>query len=440
MRSLCWVILSVFAVIAPTLALAQAPASAVIAEFHATGTSHYSDAQVAAAAGVHVGETVTRDDLQAAANRLVQLGVFSTVNYRFTPRKEGKNEIVLEFQLADNADVVPVTFDNFPWFSDEELSAAIRGAVPFYDGSAPPDGKILDTITASISKLLQDRHVPGSLEHRLLARPDSDAMTLQFRLDGPDLTIGSLDYSDSLAQASPELADRKNDLVGKPFSRFAIEVFELEQIRPLYFAAGHLRVNFGAPVAHLNGNAGQPAASPVPSNVAVQIPIDPGPVFHFSSVTWDGNQALDDSALNALSTVDEGDMADGMKLAALWRSAENAYGHLGYIHAHADAHPEFDDDAATVSYRVSIDEGAQYRMGALVITGLSPNAEGRVRTAWKLQPGTIFDATYADEMFAKLEMPSPQVFGTLPIHYDMEGHLLRIDEKNHTVDVLIDFQ
>ena len=133
-------------------------------------------------------------------------------------------------------------------------------------------------------------------------------------------------------------------------------------------------------------------------------------------------------------------MADGMKLLALWQSVERAYGHAGYIHAKVDAQPQYDDAMATVSYGVSISEGDQYHMGMLVITGLSPNAEGRVRAAWKPQAGGVFDAAFADDMFEKLEMPSPQVFGALPIHYSMEGHLLRVDDKTHTVDVLIDFQ
>src|SRR5579871_699649 len=143
-----------YVALAQAPAAAQAPLSAVIAEIHATGSSHYNDAQIADAAGLKVGDRVSRDDLQAAANRLGQLGVFSRVNYRYTPLKGTKDRVTLEFQLEDGP-VVPVTFDNFPWFSDEELSAAIREQIPFFDGSAPRDGAILDTITAVLSNQLQ---------------------------------------------------------------------------------------------------------------------------------------------------------------------------------------------------------------------------------------------------------------------------------------------
>jgi hypothetical protein len=79
-------------------------------------------------------------------------------------------------------------------------------------------------------------------------------------------------------------------------------------------------------------------------------------------------------------------------------------------------------------------------MGGLVLTGLSSSAEGALRAQWQLPPGKTFDGTYVEKMLAKLEKPTREVFGTLPIHYDKMGHLLRVDENSHTIDVLIDFQ
>jgi len=433
MRALSILVLAIALVSAPPRAFAQAPpASSVIAEIHQTGSTRYHDAQVAAASGLKPGDAVTREQLQAAADRLAQIGIFSQVTYRFTTRGD---KIALEFLVVD-APVVPVTFDNFPWFSDEELSAAIREAVPFFDGTAPPDGLLLDTIATAISTLLQAHRIAGTVQHTLVAQPVSDGMTVQFRLEGPSLTIGSLDFGDSLAQHSAKLAERKQDLLNKPFSRFSIELFEYEQIRPLYLSNGHLRVNFPAPVARFVGDPNQP----LPPSVSVELPIDPGPVFELAGVSWEGNHALDTKALNSLATVQTGELADGMKLAAYWQSVENEYAHAGYIHARVEPQPQFDAAAASVSYRVAIAEGPQYRMGALVITGLSPAAEGALRAVWQLPKGKIFDGTYADTMFAKLEKPTGQVFGSIPVHYAQLGHFLRVDDTSGAVDVLIDFQ
>jgi outer membrane protein assembly factor BamA len=102
--------------------------------------------------------------------------------------------------------------------------------------------------------------------------------------------------------------------------------------------------------------------------------------------------------------------------------------------------PEFQDTSGTVAYNVKIEEGPQYRMGELVITGLSVDSERALRNNWRLAPGQVFDKTYLDSMLAKLEKPTVAIFGDIPLHYAQMGHWLRPNPQNHVIDVLIDFQ
>src|ERR1700676_2522958 len=143
---------------------AQAPSapsstgsSAVIGEIHAAGSRRYTEAQVAAATGLKPGDTVTREQLQEVADRLAHLGVFLRVNYSFLSRG---NRITLEYVLQD-APALPVFFNNFPWFTDAELTAAIRQAVPFFNGTAPTEGTALEDMTAAIAQLVQARGIAG---------------------------------------------------------------------------------------------------------------------------------------------------------------------------------------------------------------------------------------------------------------------------------------
>jgi len=414
-------------------ASAQAPPpSNVIAEIHASGSRHYTEEQIVALSGLKPGTPITREHLQAVANYLAQLGIFSQVNYRFTTRDADTN---LEFQVED-APVAPVWFDNFPWFTDEELMNAIRLAVPLFDGVAPQDGSLLDDISSALTLLLQTQKISGTVERTLLARPGSDEMIMLFRLVGPTLTIGSIAYTDALAQNSPKLRDRNLDLIGKPFSRFAIEMFVSEQLRPLYLSAGHLRARFGTPQPRFTGDPNLP----LPSQVTVTLPIDPGPAYKLGEVTWSGNTVLNSAPLNSLVIVKRGEIADGMALTAVWQRVEREYARRGYTDAKLNPQPEYSDADATVAFRVALDEGPQYHMGRLVITGLSLDAERALRAAWKLVPGDVFDGAYVEDMLAKLEKPTPDIFGRLPLHYSEVGHLLTPGEAASTMDVLIDFQ
>jgi outer membrane protein assembly factor BamA len=413
-------------------ARAQEPPAAVIAQIRATGSRNFTEEQIVTLSGLKTGSPITREHLQLTANYLAQLGLFTRVNYRFATRGI---ETDLEFQVED-ALLVPVWFDNFAGFSDAELVAAVRQTIPIFDGRAPQDGSFLDDISTALTELLRAQRVTGTVTRALLARPGSDDPVMQYRIEGSSLTIASIGYTDPLAQNSPRLHDRNLDIVGKPFSRFTIEVFINEQVRPLYLSAGHLRVNFKAPEPRFTGDPTQP----LPSEVAVSLPIEPGPVYKLREIAWAGNSVLNRTPLDSLVPIKSGDIADGMALAALWQRVELEYARRGYADVKVNPQPEFSDSDGTVSYRVAISEGPQYRMGKLVITGLSLDAERSLRAAWKLVSGDVFDGAYIESTLAKLEKPSPEFFGRLPVHYSQIGHLLQPGETPNTMDVLIDFQ
>jgi outer membrane protein assembly factor BamA len=163
-------------------------------------------------------------------------------------------------------------------------------------------------------------------------------------------------------------------------------------------------------------------------------------VFHFSGSTWSGNHVVDSATLDRLLSFAAGDLANGMRLAERWYRIQQEFSHHGYLDVNIEAEPQFNDAAGTVSYRVAITEGPQYRMGDLILTGLSIEASDAVRLRWELRPGAIADGIYLNEMLAKLEQPTPQIFGALPVHYAKLGHWFRTDPDRQIVDILLDFQ
>jgi len=419
------------ALIAACLSAAPpARAQAVLREIHATGSRNYTEEQILALTGLKTGAPVTRENVQAVANYLSQLGIFSRVNWT---TRDG--DATLTFQVED-APVVPVWFDNFPWFSEKELMESIRLAVPLFNGLAPQDGSLLQDIAESLTLLLQTNRISGTIEHTLLAKPGSDDQIMQFRVIGPTLTIASLSYTDALARNSAKLEDRKLDIVGKPFSRFAVEMFVSEQVRPIYLQTGHLNVKFSPPEPRFTGDPNQP----LPSQVAVTLPIDAGPAYKLKEVTWSGNTVVNSAPLATLVTTKPGDVVDGMAMTAVWQRVEREYARRGYVEAKIDPRPEYSDADSTVSFRVNVNEGAQFRMGKLVITGLSLDAERSLRVNWKLVPNEVFDGAWVEDMLIKLEKPTSEIFGRLPVRYSEVGHLIVPGDPPNTMDVMIDFQ
>jgi outer membrane protein assembly factor BamA len=405
------------------------PKSDHLVSISGTGSKHFTSEQIAAASGLHAGSTVTREDLQAGADSLSRVGTFTSVQYHFATIPSG---IKVEFQVVD-ASAYPASFDNFPWFSDAELNGALKSAVILFDGTAPGSGAILDTMSAALVNLLATRGVRANVTHALVTLPGGDRRAQQFRVEGPALKVEGVEFTDALAKNDRGLRERISDLVGKPFSRSAVELFEFEQVRPIYLAHAFLRVKFGPVSAGFTGNP----TKPLRDEVLVVAPIEPGPAYTFGGITWKGNSVISTDQLEKLVSLTPGQVANGNRIELTWEHVRDAYGKLGYLDANLAATPAYDDKTASVSYLVSIDEGPQYHMGDLVITGLSLEGERRIRNAWNIARGSVFDASAYEQFIAS---GIPQAFVGLPVHYDKIGHFLERDSKASGVDVLLDFQ
>ena len=419
-------------VLAPAHAQTQPdkkPPSDRLASISATGSQRFPSGQIAAASGLHLGSMVSRDDLQAAADTLGKLGVFKRVQYRFTTIPSG---LKVEFEVAD-APAFPVRFDNFPGFSDAELNAAIKSSVGLFDGTAPENGTILDAMCAALTEAIATRGINALVSHTLVTLPGGEQRAQQFRIDGPALRVGAVEFTDPLAKTDHGIRERIADLIGKPYSRSAVELFEFEQVRPVYLAHAFLRVNFGPITAGFTGNP----AKPLPDNVVVYAPIDPGPAYTFGTVTWSGNTQIPSSELDKLIVLMPGQVANGNRLELTWEHVRDAYAKSGYLDADVNPSPVYNEAAERVSFSVSITEGSQYHMGDLILTGLSKEGERRIRNAWNIARGAVFDRSAYDQFVSS---GIAQAFVGFPLHYEKIGHFLETNPKTATVQVLLDFQ
>jgi outer membrane protein assembly factor BamA len=412
---------------APSQPIAQAQSeagSATLASVEVNGSKRFTAAQIAPAIGLKIGSQITRTDLQQAANTLAQLGLFTNVQYRYSSQSDG---VVVQFQVAD-APAVPVFFDNFPWFTDEQLDAALRAATPLYDGSAPDHGTLLDSMANSLGLFLVAHGYPGNVSHVLTTRVFSNEKVQEFKVDNADVDVASVTFSDPLAQSDRGIHTRLSDLIGKPYSRSVIELFELEQIRPVYLAHAYDHIQFEPVKVQIDSSNH--------SRVAVTVPIDAGPAYTWAGVTWTGATALPPAQLDSMVELVPGQSANGMTVEATWQAVQDALADLGYLDATVAPTPHYDDALKHVSYTVAIDQGPQYRMGQLVLSGLSVEGERRIRGAWQIPSGQIFNKGAYDEFLAH---GIDEAFKGFPAHYDKIGRYLQ-KNSNDTVDVMMDFE
>lgn len=410
----------------PALAAAQ---SGRVRTVEVSGSKAFPGAAIAAMSGLQPGERVTRETIQAAADRLAQLGPFLKVAYRFQSRGE---DVEIEFQVED-APRVPVSYDNFAWFTDGELHHALQEAIPFFDGTAPEQGTLLDLMSGALAKLVASRGVTGEVERELVGRPDGPGLRMQFRVRGPALRVEAVEFSDAVASEDKRVRERLVDLVDKPYSRLAVEVFLQEQVRPVYLERGHLGVRFLTPEARL----GAPPKRAEAGAVVVMVRVEPGPVYAWGGAEWIGAVAFGAAALNGYLGLVLDERANGIKIAAAFDRVRDEYGRRGYLDASVEPEAVYDPPAGRVRYRVRVVEGPPYRMGQLIVTGLSLAAERRLLAAWRIPAGEVFDRLYFEDF---LNQGIKIAFGDLPVPSGEIGRWLRTNAEARTVDVLLDFK
>jgi outer membrane protein assembly factor BamA len=416
------------------LARAQTPetTTAPLREVHAEGSKILSEAQVVALTGLQPPSQVGKNDLQTAADRLVASGLFSKVSYSFQTRGAG----VLVTYHVEESPRIPVYFDNIPWFSDAELGDAIRKTFPFFDGTLPEAGAVVDQASDAVKELLASRGLQVSLEHIVAVNPAAEGNVQQFRVEGANVQISKLEFGDPTLIESKVVQQHLPEIVGKAYSRMTIDMFLTEAIRPVYLQQGHLRAKLGPPEVRLTGNPNQK----FPDRITVFVPVTPGEIFHWKEVHWTGNSVVSEFTLNALLRARPGDLANGIEAEAGWDRVREEYGHHGYLEAKLDPVATFDEQARTVSYTVTVQEGVQFHFGKMVLTGLSLAGERKLYAAWPIATTNVFDKAKFEEVLQKLQSHSEQIFGELPVHYETVGHVLQTDPAKGTVDVLLDFK
>ena len=415
-----------------TRAQSAAAGTAELREVRSDGQKILTEAQVTAISALETGTQVGRAELQAGADKLVGSGLFATVRYDFKTRADG---VTLTFHVTESPRL-PVYYDNFPWFGDSELNDAIRTRLPFFNGTLPEGGGVVDQAADAIHGLLETHKLDFAVQHQVTSNPLGEGNVQQFVIDGAALRIASLNFSDTALASNTAAQAHLSEVVGKPYSRMAIDVFLTERIRPIYWKQGYLKAKLGPPEVRLSG----PPSDKLPAEVPVFVPVDAGVTYHFAGAAWSGNNILSSITLDSFLGLKAGAVADGMEFEGGIERVRDEYGRRGYLDTTVQPETAFDEAAHTASYTIRITEGPQYRMGGWVITGLSSNGEQRVRTTFPIASGDVFDKMKYQDFLIALQNHSKEILGELPIHYESVGHWLKPDAEKKTVDVLLDFK
>ncbi len=400
-----------------------APGEHKLIVIHVTGTQRYTSEEVIAASGLEIGAVATEEDFQEAAKRLGECGFFTDVSYSYAYSPTGTK---LDLVLADSDKLVPVRFENFVWFTDDELLAKIHESLPLFRGQVPIGGNLSDRISDVLQALLVERKVSARADYvRDTKGPDGPIDAINFRATGVNLVIQEVRFSGAGPDELAALNAVAAKLVGKDYLRADVQAYATAHLLPVYLERGFLKASISDPQAKVLKDTADD------TEIAVQLTVTPGLQYKISELKWAGNTVVPAEKLQSLIHAAPGQTANAPQLQADLEKIRKLYGTVGYMAASLKPEPQFDDANRLVMYAIAISEGVVYHLGDLDIQGVDVKSADRLRDAWTLRPTDPYDSSYPMRFFEQtVKLLSSGVTWTVSIH---EG----VNEQEKTVDVTL---
>ena len=392
-----------------------------------TGSKRFTQSEVAAASGLPVGTIAHEDDFRKAAKQLGESGVFSNISFTYSYSAAGTK---LEFTVTDADKFVPAGFTDFVWFTDEELRKKLHERLPLFDGELPTSGRLPDEVSDVLQALLVENGVPGHVEYQRKTDKSEHLQAIDCSVAGVSLRIRQLEFPGAGADELAQLQAAGEKLIDREYSREFMNSFIERALLPVFHERGYLKAACAPPQPKVvKPSEAQSAGTSQTTFVDVVFPVTPGLQYKLTGVEWSGNKEFSADALQPLLHVRAGQPANTVQLEDDLKSVQDLYGSRGYILAKVKVDAQFDDGAGTVGLRLTVDEDSVYHMGELQFRGIDNNLTDRLRAAWKLRPGDVYDATYLKQFL-------PQARRLLPatLDWEVEPHVTAMI-RDKTVDV-----
>ena len=396
-----------------------------LAAVRITGSHRFSESELVRASGLAVGKEVSEPALKDAASRLGATGLFAEVKYRYATHGP---DLIAEFQVSDAANLLPCKFNNFVWFTDEELLSKLRAQVALFKGEVPRSGNQQEKLATALEGVLKGRGIKGRVRSTPQGRVGGPVEAMQFRVEGAAILIRQVEFRGAAQVDAAALQAAVQPLIGKDYEQAFVASFAVNNLTPLYWQRGYLRVAFPSPMARIvkAGGAG--------TSVAVTIAINEGPQYRLEGIHWTGNSVFPASELARSIHLNPGEPANATQLQQDLEGVQEMYSTKGYFLAAVTSKPTLDDTARTARFEFQVREGELFRMGKLEITGVEPFRAEALQKGCRLKAGDPYDRNYWKEFIHD----SGQYLSVTPSGWKVDFKQ-SINEAAKTVDVTIGF-
>jgi len=376
-----------------------------------------------AAAGFKPEARVNPREVKARARQLNDTGLFKEV--KFTTDSKG-----LLFTLTPSSQLFAMHLENVPLTPGKELDARLRERFPLYRGLLPASGSMLEGIRQTLEEMLAAKGVKATVKAAITSGLGPQKITaMNFTVVSPEVHIGVIE----LAGVSPVMEGKASLLAsgqtGNSFDTENTAIGLQHAFEELYQDLGYAAVQVDVAQAD----------SFIVSDQSVDIPytvtIKEGGIYKLGAIEFPA------SALVARADVEKiaarYPAGSGRPLDLFLMAVRDAYHAKGYLDCSVVSHASFSEATHIVNYSVESDPGSQYRLASVKFDGAPDAMAAKLKLAWKMAPGDVFDESYVSGFAAlaqKKDKPMTKWLQTVITTYDVKA-----DAATHEVDCIFHF-
>ncbi len=398
-----------------------APTSWPLESIRIEGLHDYTRQQVLGALGLKAGQNVSAKDFEAARDRLVATGAFTSAGFRYGPDAGGKGYVVT-FEVSEVDPKFAVAFDDLG-VPDDQLRAALAKSDPFFGPRIPGTEPVLARYTKVIQELLAARNQPLKVAGRLAPNDSGQLEALFEPASRP--RVARVRFTGNSAVASTQLENTINAVaVGMPYREARFRQVLDAQIRPLYDVRGRVRVAF--PEIKTEEEPGV-------KGLVVAVKVDEGASYSLGSVEVLGT-TVSRTDLQKVAGFKQGEVFNQDVIDAVVARIQQPLKRQGRLQVKSAVERRINDPAKKVDLIIHVTPGPQYTFAALSIEGLDLLTEPAIRKMWALKPGEPFNVDYPQNF-----LDSVRADGVLDNLGETRA-VVKTDDQNRTVDVTLIFK
>lgn len=367
----------------PLLAQKKVPPQAIRFQ----GAPQYTQQELLAAAGLKPGAHLNSGEVKAHARQLNDTGLFREVKFA-SDRK------TLLFTLTPSGQLFPMHLENVPLTPGRQLDSELHERFPLYHGTVPANGSMVEGICRTFEEMLATKGAKATVKADLTSGLGPQKLTaVNFTVVSPAVHIGRI----QLAGASPAM-QAKAALVA---SQQTGNSFDTENTAPglqhifedIYHDQGYAAVQVD--VVQVDPLIVSDQSIDVPYAVTIK----EGGIYKLGKIDLPANAVVTRAEVEKL--VSKKPAGSGRPLDLFILAVRDAYSNHGYLDCSVVLHPSFNEAAHIVNYSLELDRGLQYRLASVKFDGVPEVMAAKLRLAWKMAPGDVFDESYLSNFAAQ---------------------------------------